>query len=77
MAAEMRFEYIRPGCPGVLAHQRTGMRLQAIPDDKQWLLQVGLERLEKFDNLFLLDAVLVQPEQAVRARQGCATFAQP
>ena len=47
------------------------MRLQAIPDDQQWPLQVGLERLEEFDDLFLLDAALVQPEQAVAARQAC------
>jgi hypothetical protein len=54
----------------VLAHQPTAVRLQAIPDDQQRLSQVGLERFEKFDNLFLLDAALVQPEQAVGARQA-------
>src|ERR1700758_4892897 len=39
----------------VLAHQTTAMRLQAIPDHQQRLLQVGLERLEEFDDLFLPD----------------------
>ena len=38
------------------------MRFQAVPDDQQRLFQMGLERFEKFDNLFLLDAALVQPE---------------
>ncbi len=54
----------------VRAHQMTAMRLQAIPDDQQWLLQVGFERFEEFDDLFLLDAALVQPEQAVGTRQA-------
>lgn len=40
------------------------MRLQTITDDQQ-LLQVRLERLEKFDDLFFLDTVLVQLEQPV------------
>ena len=53
------------------AHQTTAMRLQTIPDDQQWLLQVGLERLEEFDDLFLLDAAVAEPEQAVRARECC------
>ena len=51
----------------VLAHQTTAMRLQAVPDHQQRLLQVGLERFEEFDDLFLLDAALVQPEQTIGA----------
>jgi hypothetical protein len=35
------------------------------------MLQMGFERLEEFDDLFLLDAAFVQPEQAVCARQSC------
>ena len=54
----------------VLAHQATAMSPQSIPDDQQRLLQVGLERLEEVDNLFLLDAALVQTEQAVGARNS-------
>ena len=53
-----------------LPHQTTAVRLQAIPDDQQRLLQVGLERLEEFDDLLLLDTALVQPEQAVGTRQA-------
>lgn len=54
----------------VVAHQATAVRLQAIPDDQQRLLQMGFQRLEEFDDLFLLDAALVQPEQAVGARES-------
>lgn len=38
----------------ILAHQATAMRPQAIPDDQQGLLQVGLERLEEVDDLLFL-----------------------
>jgi len=31
---------------------------------------MGLQRLEEFDDLFLLDTALVQPEQAVGARES-------
>lgn len=31
---------------------------------------MDLERFEEFDDLFFLDAALVQPEQAVGARQA-------
>ena len=55
----------------IVAHQATSMRLQSIPDNKQWLFQVGLERLEEFDDLLLLDAAFVQPEHAVGACQPC------
>ena len=54
----------------IVAHQATAMRLQAIPDQQQRLLQMVLERLERFHDLFLLDAALVQPEQAVAAAQA-------
>jgi hypothetical protein len=53
----------------VLAHQTTAVRLQTIPYHQQRLLQVGLERLEEFDDLLFLDAALVQPEQTVGARE--------
>jgi len=45
------------------------MRLQAVPDDQQPLLQVRSQRLEELDVLFFFDRAFVQPEQAVRARQ--------
>ena len=54
----------------IVPNQATAMRLQAIPDHRLRLLQVGLERLEEFDDLFLLDAALVQPEHAVGARES-------
>jgi hypothetical protein len=54
----------------ILAHQAAAVRFQAIPDDQQRLLQMGLERLEEFDDFFFLDAALVQPEQAVGAAQA-------
>ena len=49
----------------VLAHQTAAMRLQAIPDDQQRLLQVGLERFEESGDFFFLDTTFVRPEQAV------------
>src|SRR3989338_8397959 len=49
----------------MLAHQATAMSPQTIPDNQQRLLQVSFERLEEFDDLFFLDAALVQTEQAV------------
>ena len=56
----------------IVAHQTTAVRLQPIPDHQQRLLEMDLERLEEPDHLFLLDAALVQPEQAVGAREaGC------
>jgi hypothetical protein len=45
------------------------MRPQAIPDDEQRLLQVGLERFEEVDDLLFLDTAFVQPEQKVGACQ--------
>ena len=54
----------------ILPHQPTAMRLEAIPNHQQRLFQVGLERLEEGDDLFLLDTAFVQPEQAVGARQS-------
>lgn len=54
----------------VVAQQATAVRFQTIPDDQQRLLQVGLQRLEEFEDLFLLDAALVQPEHAVGARES-------
>ena len=55
----------------IIAHQMAAMRLQAIPDHQQGLLEMGLQRFEKFDDLFFLDAALVQPEQTVGAREPC------
>ncbi len=54
----------------VIAYQAASVRLQTIPDYEQRLLQMRLERFEEFDDLFFLDAALVQPEQAVAARQS-------
>src|SRR5438045_5270376 len=53
----------------VLANELAAMGLQTIPDDQQRPLQVGAQRLEELDVLFLLDRTLVQTEQAVRAAQ--------
>jgi len=47
----------------VLAHELAAVGFQTIPDDPQWLLQVGAQRLEKLYVLLLLDRSLVQPEQ--------------
>ena len=55
----------------ILARQATAMRPQAISDNQQRLFQMGLERLEKFDDLFLFDAAFVQSEQTVGARESC------
>src|SRR5664280_2429719 len=54
----------------VLAHELAAVRLQAVPDDQQPLLQVRMQRLQELDVLLFLDAALVQPEHAVRARQS-------
>ena len=53
----------------VVAHEVAVMRSCSVPDHQQGLPEMGFERLEEFDQLFLLDAALVQPEQAVGARQ--------
>ena len=55
----------------IIAHQTTAVSPQAVPDHQQGLLQMGLERFEKFHDLFLFDAALVQPKQTVGARQSC------
>src|SRR5450759_998787 len=55
----------------VIAHQTAAMRLQAIPDHQQGLLEMSLQRFEKFDDLFFLDAAFVQPEQTVGACEPC------
>ena len=52
----------------VVAHQATSMRFQSIPDHQQRLLEMGLQSLEEFDDLLLLDASLVQSKHAVGAR---------
>ena len=58
-------------CPAVqvLAHQGAAMGLQAVPDHQQGLLDLGFERLEKFHDLVLLDAALVQPKHDAGARE--------
>lgn len=53
----------------ILAHQFAAVRSQPIQDNQQWVLDMGLERLQEFDNLSLLDTSLVQAEQAVGAGQ--------
>ena len=54
----------------ILAHQAAAMSPQTIPDNQQRLLEVSLDRLEEFDDLFFLDAALVETEQAVGARES-------
>ena len=51
----------------IVPHQMAAVRLQAIPDHQQGLLQVSLERFEEFDDFLLFDSALVQPKQAVGA----------
>ena len=51
------------------AHLLAAVRLQGVPDDQQWLLQVHTQRLPELDLRFLLHAAVVQPEHEVRARQ--------
>ena len=51
----------------IVAHQMAAMRFQSIPDYQQGLLEMGFERFEEFDDLFFLDAALVQPEHTVGA----------
>ena len=53
----------------VVAHHMAAVRPQAIPDHQQGLSQVRFERSRECDDLFFFDAALVQPEQAVGARQ--------
>ena len=53
----------------VVAHQMAAMRLQAIPDHQQGLLEMRLLRFEEFDDFLLFDTSLVQPEQEVGAAQ--------
>ena len=60
---------IRTGGVQVLADEFSAMCLEPVPNDQQALLDMGVQRLEKLDVLFLLDAAVVQPEQAVRTRQ--------
>ena len=55
----------------VVAHPMAAMRLQAIPDYQQGLLEMRFQRFEKFDNIFFLDAALVQPEPTVGACNPC------
>ena len=55
----------------VVAHQTAAMRPQTIPDYQQGLFEMSLQRFEEFDDLFFLDAALVQPEQTVDACEPC------
>ena len=45
------------------------MRFESVPDNQQWLLEMGLEGFEEIDDLFSSDTALVQPEQEVFAAQ--------
>ena len=54
----------------VLAYKATAVCFESVPDYQQRLFQMGLERLEEFDDLFLLDAALVQPKKAVGPGQS-------
>src|SRR4030066_2002610 len=47
----------------VIPYQFRPVRLEAIPDNQERLLEVGFERLEKLDDLFLLDAAFVKAKQ--------------
>lgn len=51
------------GAVQVFPYQFRPVRLEAIPDNQQRLLEVGLERLEKLDDLFLLDAAFVETKK--------------
>ena len=51
-----------------LSDESAAMGFQIVPYDEQRLFQVSLERLQELDDLFLLDAALVSPGQAVGAR---------
>ena len=62
--------YIAIGGVQVLPHQPAAVRLQAVPDDQQGLLQVRPQRLEEFHVLLLLDRALVKPEHAVRSAES-------
>src|ERR1035437_8345529 len=55
----------------IVAHQMAAMRLQAIPDHQQGLLEMSLQSFEKCDDLFFLDAAFVQPEQTVGECEPC------
>ena len=52
------------GAVQILPHQFRPVRLETIPDNQERSLEMGFERLEKFDDLFLFDAALVETEQA-------------
>ena len=54
----------------VVAHKVAVVRPGSVPDHQQGLLEMGLERFEEIDKLFLLDAAFVKPEQTVGARQA-------
>lgn len=46
----------------VVAYQVAAVRLEAVPQDEQWSAEVGKQRFEKFDYLFLGDGPLMQPK---------------
>ena len=54
----------------ILAHLFAVVRSQTVPDHQQGAFDLGSERLEKFDNLFFLDAALIQSEIELAAREG-------
>lgn len=57
------------GAVEVLPHQFRFVCPESIEDDQQRLFQMRLERLEKLDDLFLLDAAFVETEQVVGSGQ--------
>src|SRR5664279_2769193 len=55
----------------IVAHEVAVVCPGSIPDHQQRLLEMGLERLEKLDKLFFLDAAFVKTKQKVCERQTC------
>ena len=58
------------GAVEVFANHLRFVRPESIENDQERLFQVSLERLEEFDDLFFLDASLVETEQAVYSGQS-------
>lgn len=54
----------------VVAHRTCAMLLWTVLEDQQRALQVGAQGLQKLDDLFLLDAAVVQPEHEVGVGQA-------
>src|SRR4030065_961564 len=55
----------------IIPYQLRPVRLEAIPDNQERLLEVGFECLEKLDDLFLLDAAFVKAKQTKKPGKPC------